>query len=90
VTSGRTKVNAVKAIGGLRLRIGSKARLEPGPPHHRGARHGVTRWRPAHDLVAGGNRHGYTTQRHHGRDFTADLVVDIANAREGRPMPAMR
>jgi prolyl-tRNA synthetase len=40
------------------------------------------------NLVAGANRHGYHLLNvNHGRDFTADLVVDIANARAGDPCP---
>jgi prolyl-tRNA synthetase len=40
------------------------------------------------NLVAGANRHGYHLLNvNHGRDFTADRVVDIANARAGDPCP---
>jgi prolyl-tRNA synthetase len=40
------------------------------------------------NLVAGANRHGYHLLNvNHGRDFTADLVTDIANARAGDPCP---
>jgi prolyl-tRNA synthetase len=40
------------------------------------------------NLVAGANRHGYHLLNvNHGRDFTADLVADIANARAGDPCP---
>jgi prolyl-tRNA synthetase len=40
------------------------------------------------NLVAGANRHGYHLLNvNHGRDFTADLVVDISNARAGDPCP---
>jgi prolyl-tRNA synthetase len=40
------------------------------------------------NLVAGANRHGFHLLNvNHGRDFTADLVVDIANAREGDACP---
>jgi prolyl-tRNA synthetase len=40
------------------------------------------------NLVAGANRHGFHLLNvNHGRDFTADQVVDIANAREGDPCP---
>jgi prolyl-tRNA synthetase len=40
------------------------------------------------NLVAGANRHGFhLVNVNHGRDFTADLVVDIANAREGDACP---
>jgi prolyl-tRNA synthetase len=40
------------------------------------------------NLVAGANRHGYHLLNvNHGRDFTADLVVDITNARAGDPCP---
>jgi prolyl-tRNA synthetase len=40
------------------------------------------------NLVAGSNRHGYHLLNvNAGRDFTPDLVADIANAREGDPCP---
>jgi prolyl-tRNA synthetase len=40
------------------------------------------------NLVAGANKHGFHLLNvNHGRDFTADLVVDITNAREGDPCP---
>ena len=42
----------------------------------------------APNLVAGANRHGYHLRNVNvGRDFTPDLVADVANAREGDPCP---
>jgi prolyl-tRNA synthetase len=40
------------------------------------------------NLVAGANRVGYHVRNvNHGRDFTADIVVDIASAEAGYPCP---
>jgi prolyl-tRNA synthetase len=40
------------------------------------------------NLVAGANKHGYhLLNANYGRDFTADLVVDITNAQAGDPCP---
>ncbi len=87
--------NAVKAVGGLRpaqVEEIKAAGMEPGYASPIGA-HDTTvvvddlvASEPG--LVAGANRHGYHLRNVRvGRDFTADLVVDIANAREGDPCP---
>jgi prolyl-tRNA synthetase len=87
--------NAVKAIGGMRPAHADEikaAGMEPGYASPIGAHDTVvvvddlvTR---STNLVAGANRHGYHLLNvNHGRDYTADLVVDIANAREGDPCP---
>jgi len=40
------------------------------------------------NLVAGANREGYHTKNvNHGRDFTADVITDIAAAEAGYPCP---
>ena len=40
------------------------------------------------NLVAGANKAGYHTRNvNHGRDFTADIVTDIASAEAGYPCP---
>jgi prolyl-tRNA synthetase len=87
--------NAVKAVGGMRP-------AHPEEIQAAGMESGYASPIGAHDtvvvvddlvarspnLVAGANRHGYHLLNvNHGRDYTADLVVDIANAREGDPCP---
>ena len=43
------------------------------------------------NLVAGANRPGFHLRNvNAGRDFTPDVVVDIASARDGRPVPGLR
>ncbi len=87
--------NAVKAIGGLRPAHTEEikaAGMEPGYASPIGAHDTVVVMDAlaarSPNLVAGGNHHGYHLLNvNHGRDFTADLVVDIANAREGDPCP---
>jgi prolyl-tRNA synthetase len=87
--------NAVKAIGGLRPAHADEiqaAGMEPGYASPIGA-HGTTvvvdeLAARSPNLVAGANRHGHHLLNVNvGRDFTADLVVDITNAREGDPCP---
>ncbi len=87
--------NAVKAVGGLRpahLEEITAAGMEPGYASPIGAHDTVVvvddLVARSPNLVAGANRHGYHLLNvNHGRDFTADLVVDITNAREGDPCP---
>ena len=87
--------NAVKAVGGLRPAQTEEiqaAGMEPGYASPIGA-HDTTvvvddLVGAERNLVAGGNRHGYHLRNVNvGRDFTPDLVTDIANAREGDPCP---
>ena len=88
-------VNALKATGGLRpARVEEiqAAGMEPGYASPIGAHDTVVvvdeLAARSPNLVAGANRHGYHLLNvNHGRDFTADLVVDITNAREGDPCP---
>lgn len=88
-------VNALKATGGLRpARVEEiqAAGMEPGYASPIGAHDTVVVLDElaarSPNLVAGANRHGYHLLNvNHGRDFTADLVVDITNAREGDPCP---
>jgi len=88
-------VNAVKAIGGLRPAHLEEIRergMEPGYGSPIGARDAlvvvddlVAR---SPNLVAGANRPGWHLRNVNvPRDFTPDLVVDIANAREGDSCP---
>ena len=87
--------NAVKAIGGMRPAHTDEikaAGMEPGFASPIGAHDTVVvvdeLAARSPNLVAGANRHGYHLLNvNHGRDFTADLVVDIANAREGDACP---
>jgi len=87
--------NAVKASGGLRPAHAEEiaaAGMVPGYASPIGAKGAtvvvddlVAR---SPNLVAGANRHGYHLLNVNvGRDFTPDLVVDIANARAGDPCP---
>jgi prolyl-tRNA synthetase len=87
--------NAVKAIGGLRPAQAEEiaaAGMVPGYASPIGAKGStvvvddlVAR---SPNLVAGANRHGYHLLNVNvGRDFTPDLVVDIANARVGDACP---
>jgi prolyl-tRNA synthetase len=87
--------NAAKAVGGLRPATAEEIRaagMEPGYASPIGA-HDTTvivddLAARSPNLVAGANRAGYHLRNVNvGRDFTADLVVDIANAREGDPCP---
>ena len=86
--------NAVKAIGGLRPAHPEEitaAGMEPGYASPIGAHDTVVvddLAARSPNLVAGANRHGYHLLNvNHGRDYSADLVVDIPNAREGDPCP---
>jgi len=87
--------NAVRAVGGLRPAHVDEIRaagMEPGyasPIGASGATVVVDELAArSPNLVAGANRHGYHLLNVNvGRDFTPDLVVDIANAREGDPCP---
>ena len=87
--------NAVRAVGGLRPAHAEEieaAGMVPGYASPIGAHDTVvvvddlaTR---SPNLVAGANRHGFHLLNvNHGRDFTADVVADIANARAGDPCP---
>ena len=87
--------NAAKAVGGLRPATAEEIRaagMEPGYASPIGA-HDTTvivddLVARSPNLVAGANREGYHLRNVNvGRDFTPDLVVDIANAREGDPCP---
>jgi prolyl-tRNA synthetase len=87
--------NAVKAIGGLRPAQTEEikvAGMEPGYASPIGA-HDTTvvvdeLAARSPNLVAGANRHGYHLLNvNSGRDFTPDLVTDIANARAGDACP---
>ena len=87
--------NAVQAVGGMRPAHPDEitaAGMEPGYASPIGAHDTVVvvddLVARSPNLVAGANRHGYHLLNvNHGRDYTADLVVDIANAREGDPCP---
>ncbi len=87
--------NAVKSIGGLRPAKTDEikaAGMEPGYASPIGA-HDTTVVMDelaarSPNLVAGANRHGYHLLNvNSGRDFTPDLVTDIANARAGDACP---
>jgi prolyl-tRNA synthetase len=88
-------VNAVKAIGGLRPATVDeiKARgMEAGYGSPIGARDATVvvdeLAARSPNLVAGANREGFHVLNVNvGRDFTPDLVTEIANAREGDPCP---
>ena len=88
-------VNAVKAVGGLRPATVEeiKARgMEPGYGSPIGARDATVvvdeLAARSPNLVAGANRDGFHLRNVNvGRDFTPDLVTEIANAREGDPCP---
>jgi prolyl-tRNA synthetase len=87
--------NAVKAIGGLRPAHAEEieaAGMVPGYASPIGASGSLVvvddLAARSPNLVAGANRHGYHLLNVNvGRDFTPDLVVDIANARAGDPCP---
>jgi len=87
--------NAVKSIGGLRPAQTEEikaAGMEPGYASPIGA-HDTTVVMDelaarSPNLVAGANRHGYHLLNvNSGRDFTPDLVTDLANARAGDACP---
>ncbi|HCS49147.1 MAG TPA: proline--tRNA ligase, partial [Candidatus Aminicenantes bacterium] len=87
--------NAVKAVGGLRPAQTEEiqaAGMEPGYASPIGA-HDTTvvvdeLAARSPNLVAGANRHGYHLLNvNSGRDFTPDMVTDLANARAGDACP---
>ena len=87
--------NALKIVGALRPARAEEiqaAGMEPGYASPIGA-HDTTvivddLAARAPNLVAGANRHGYHLRNVNvGRDFTPDMVADVANAREGDPCP---
>ncbi len=88
-------VNAIGATGGLRPAQVEEIRargMEPGYGSPIGARDAVVvvddLVARSPNLVAGANRPGWHLRNVNvGRDFSPDLVVDIANAREGDPCP---
>jgi prolyl-tRNA synthetase len=85
-------VNAVKAVGGLRPAHAEEikaAGMEPGYASPIGTTVVVDDLvARSPNLVAGANKHGFHLRNvNSGRDFTPDLVADIANAREGDPCP---
>jgi prolyl-tRNA synthetase len=89
-------VNVVKAEGGIRPAQADEIRaagMEPGYGSPIGAR-GTTvvvddLVARAPNLVAGANREGWHVRNVNvGRDYEADVVADIVNAREGDPCPA--
>ncbi|MGH2484184.1 MAG: proline--tRNA ligase [Candidatus Limnocylindria bacterium] len=87
--------NAVKAVGGLRpahLEEIRAAGMEPGYASPIGAHDTVVvvdeLAARSPNLVAGANKHGYhVLNANYGRDFSADLVVDITNAQAGDACP---
>jgi prolyl-tRNA synthetase len=87
--------NAVRAVGGLRPAHAEEieaAGMVPGYASPIGAHDTVVvvddLAARSPNLVAGANRHGFHLLNvNHGRDFTADVVADIANARAGDPCP---
>jgi len=87
--------NAVKAVGGMRPAQVEEIRaagMEPGYASPIGAHDTLVvvdeLAARSPNLVAGANKHGYhLLNANHGRDFTADLVVDITNAQAGDPCP---
>jgi prolyl-tRNA synthetase len=87
--------NAVRAVGGLRPAHAEEieaAGMVPGYASPIGAHDTVVvvddLAARSPNLVAGANRHGFHLLNvNHGRDFTADMVADIANARAGDPCP---
>ncbi len=87
--------NAVKAVRGLRPATGDEIRaagMEPGYGSPVGAHDTVVVLdsvaATSPNLVGGANRAGFHLRNlNPGRDFTPDITVDIANAREGDPCP---
>ena len=88
-------VNAVKAVGGLRPATGDEIRaagMEPGYGSPIGAHDTLVvvdaLAAASPNLVAGANRPGtHLRNVNVGRDFTPDVVSDIANVREGDACP---
>ena len=87
--------NAVKATGGMRPATAEEIRaagMEPGYGSPVGARDTVVvvdaLAAASPNLVAGANRPGVHLRNVNlGRDYTASVVADIANVREGDPCP---
>ncbi len=87
--------NAVKAIGGLRPATADEIRaagMEPGYGSPIGAHDTVVvvdaLAAASPNLVAGANRSGVHLRNvNAGRDFTPDVMADIANVRDGDPCP---
>ncbi len=88
-------VNAVRATGGMRPATVEEikaAGMEPGYGSPIGAHDTVVVVDDlvalSANLVAGANRIGFHYRNvNHGRDFTADIVTDLANAQEGDRCP---
>jgi prolyl-tRNA synthetase len=88
-------VNAIKGLGGLRPATLEEIRargMEPGYGSPIGARDALVvvddLAAASPNLVAGANRPGWHLRNVNvPRDFQPDLVIDIANAREGDPCP---
>jgi len=88
-------VNAVKAVGGLRPATADEIRaagMEPGYASPIGAHDTVvvvdSLVASSANLVAGANRPGVHMRNVNvGRDFTPDVIADIASVREGDPCP---
>jgi len=88
-------VNAVKAVGGLRPATADEIRaagMEPGYASPIGAHDTVvvvdSLVASSANLVAGANRPGVHLRNVNvGRDFTPDVIADIASVREGDPCP---
>jgi prolyl-tRNA synthetase len=87
--------NAVKAAGGMRPATAEEIRaagMEPGYGSPIGAHDTVVvvddLIANSANLVAGANREGFHYRNvNHGRDFTADIVTDLTNAKEGDRCP---
>ena len=87
--------NAVKALGGLRPATAEEIRaagMEPGYGSPVGAHDTVVvvdaLAAASPNLVGGANREGFHLRNlNAGRDFTADMTIDIASARDGDPCP---
>ncbi len=87
--------NAVKAVRGIRPAQAEEIRaagMEPGFGSPVGARDTVVVLdalaAASPNLVGGANRPGYHLRNvNAGRDFTAEITIDIANVRDGDPCP---
>jgi prolyl-tRNA synthetase len=90
-----TKLSNLVAGGGLRPAREEEIRaagMEPGYASPIGARNTIVvvddLAARSSNLVAGANRHGFHRRNvNMGRDYQADQVADIANARQGDPCP---
>ena len=91
-------VNAIKAVGGLRpaqVEEITARGMEPGYGSPIGARDALVvvdaLAARSPNLVAGANRPGFHLRNVNvPRDFTPDVVTDIANVREGDALPRLR